>query len=236
MFELATTQVKLANVNPRAELHGEDPKPAFDLKIEATLPNSVLYQFNPELVGLLYKKDENPDLVDQVSESDAFTALRFPKMGAIKWDWEGTGYDVTVGYGIGGASDIHLGDCKVDHFKFEPMNGGSVLITFRVIAHPETADVGKLCEFIQQNIEITVMPPEPATLGELFAGGEQEKPVEAAPAKKSKKQKQADALAEAQAQFEATGDQDVNPAAALLDTIKTKKTVLAPAASWPFPT
>lgn len=170
MFDLSTTQVKLANVNPRAELHGEDPKPAFDLKIEATLPSDALIQFSPELRQMLYKKDENPDLVDQISP-EALTVLRFPKLGPLKWDWEGSGYAVTVGYGIGGDSDIQLPDCKVDHFKFEPLNGGSVLITFRIIAHPETADVGKLCEFIQQNIELTVTPPAPTTVHELF--GEQ---------------------------------------------------------------
>lgn len=170
MFDLDTTQVKLTSVNARAELHGEDPKPAFDLKIEATLPSTTLIQFDSQLRGWLFKRDETPDMIDQL-DPDALTALRFPKLGALKWDWEGTGYHCTVGYGIGGASDIWLEDCKVDHFKFEPLNGGSVLVTFRIIAHPETADIGKLCEFIQQNIDLTVTPPAPTTLGELF--GEQ---------------------------------------------------------------
>lgn len=166
MFELKQA-VKLASVNARAELHGDDPKPAFDLKIEATMVNDALIHFHPELRQVLYKKDETPDLVDQINP-EALTVLRFPKMGPLKWDWEGIGYSVTVGYGIGGASDIQLSACKVDHFKIEPQNGGSVLLTFRVIAHPETADVGKLCEFIQKNIDLTVTPPAPATVQELF--------------------------------------------------------------------
>lgn len=166
MFEL-DTQVKLANVNPRAELHGDDPKPAFDLKIEATVPSEALIAFHPELRQMFYKKDENPDLVDQINP-EALTVLRFPKMGAIKWDWEATGYSATVGYGIGGASDIELHDVKIDHFKIEPMNGGSVLVTFRIIAHPETDDIGKLCEFIQRDIDLTLTAPEPTTVHELF--------------------------------------------------------------------
>jgi len=170
MFDLDTTQVKLASVNARAELHGDDPKPAFDLKIEATLANDILVQFDPTLRTMLFKMDDAPDLVDQIDPT-ALTALRFPKLGTLKWDWAGTGYDVAVGYGIGGASDIQLADCKVDKFQFQPLNGGSVLVTFRVIAHPETADIGKLCEFIQQNIDITVTPPAPTTVQELF--GEQ---------------------------------------------------------------
>jgi hypothetical protein len=167
MFELKQL-VKLANVNPRAELHGEDPKPAFDLKIEATCPSTVLVAFHPELRQHLFKKDENPDLADQATDGDGMTVLRYPKMGAIKWDWEGAGYTATVDYGLGGESNIVLRDCKVDHFKIEAQNGGSVVITFRIIAHPESEDVGKLCEFIQRDIELVLAAPEPATLGQLF--------------------------------------------------------------------
>lgn len=167
MFEL-NQPVKLANVNPRAEMHGDDPKPAFDLKIEATCPSSTLIHFHPELRQHLFKKDENPDLVDQVTEGDGLTLLRYPKMGAIKWDWEGAGYTATVDYGLGGDSNIVLHDCKVDHFKIEAQNGGSVVITFRIIAHPETEDVGKLCEFMQRDIGLDLLPPAPQNLGELF--------------------------------------------------------------------
>jgi hypothetical protein len=170
MFDLKQT-VKLANVNPRAEMHGEDPKPAFDLKIEATCPSSVLLHFHPELRQHLFKKDENPDLVDQVIEGDGLTVLRYPKMGQIKWDWEGAGYTATVDYGLGGESNIVLNDCKVDHVKIEAQNGGSVILTFRIIAHPRAEDAGKLCEFIQRDIELDLAPPAPTTVHELF--GEQ---------------------------------------------------------------
>ncbi|MGE5622215.1 MAG: hypothetical protein ACM3WS_03555 [Bacillota bacterium] len=166
MFELKS-QVKLASVNPRAEIHGEDRVPAFDLKIEAVCPNDVLIHFHPELRQQLYKKAEDPDLVEQL-DGEALTALRFPKMGAIKWDAELTGYKVEVDYGIGGDSNIVLGECKLDGFKFSPQNGGSVGLTFRIICHPQSEDVGRLCEFIQREIDITVTPPEPTTLAELF--------------------------------------------------------------------
>jgi len=167
MFEL-DQQVKLANVNPRAELHGEDPKPAFDLKIEATCSSNVLLHFHSELRQHLFKKDENPDLVDQVIEGDGLTVLRYPKMGAVKWEQEYAGYTAIVDYGLGGESDIVLNDCKVDHFKIEALNGGSVLITCRVIAHPDTEDIGKLCEFIQRDIGLKLVPPEAKTADDLF--------------------------------------------------------------------
>lgn len=167
MFELDQT-VKLANVNPRAEKHGEDTKPALDLKIEAMCPSTALIHFHSELRQHLFKKDENPDLVDQVTEGDSLTQLRYPKMGAIKWDWEAAGYTAEVDYGLGGESNIVLGDVKVDHFTFEPQNGGSVAITFRMTVHADADDVGKLCEFIQRDIELKLTPPEAKTADDLF--------------------------------------------------------------------
>jgi hypothetical protein len=79
MFELNQT-ARLTSVNARAEIHGEDRKPAFDLKIEASMANDALIDFHPELRQFLFKKDDTPDLVDQINP-DALTALRFPKMG-----------------------------------------------------------------------------------------------------------------------------------------------------------
>lgn len=167
MFDLPKQTVKLASLNARAKVHGDERKPAFDLKFEAVCGNDVLIAFHPELRTMLFKKDENPDLVDQINQ-DALTALRFPKMGTIKWDWEGIGYNVTVDYGLGDDSDIKLGDCKVDGIRIDPMNGGSVTLGFRVICHPESDDVDRLCEFIQRDVEISVTPPEPTSVQELF--------------------------------------------------------------------
>ena len=42
-----------------------------------------------------------------------------------------------------------------------------------MIAHPDSAVVGRLCEMIQQTVEMDLTPPEPQTLGELF--GEERK-------------------------------------------------------------
>jgi hypothetical protein len=169
MFDLPKQKAKLASVNLRAELHGEDKKPAVDLKIEAACANDTLIHFHPELRQMLFKKVEQneADLVDQ-ADPEALTALRFAKMGALKWDQEYVGYTATIDYGLGGASDIALEDCSVDGFRFEPQQGGSVLITFRIICHPSSDDIGRLSQLIQRDIELTVTPPEPTTVQELF--------------------------------------------------------------------
>lgn len=169
MFDLNQT-VKLSNVNLRAEKHGDETRAAVDLKIEATCPSTALISFHQELRQHLFKKDDNPDLVDQVIVGDGLTVLRYPKMGAIKWDWEGAGYKGVIDYGLGDEkSNIHLGeDLKIDHFVIEPINGGSVSIAFRIIAHPTKEDIGKLSELIQRDIDLQLTPPEPTKAEDLF--------------------------------------------------------------------
>lgn len=171
MFEL-DQEVKLISVNARAEIHGEERKPAFDLKFEAQCPSSALIAFHPNLRSMLYKAPDNPDLAEQGGD-DAETECRFPQIKSIKFDHECEGYHLTIDYGMGGKSAVKLGECTVDKFTFTPQNGGTVLISFRVIAHPEVKDVGKICELIQQDVGIVLRAPEPTTVEELF-----EKPEE----------------------------------------------------------
>lgn len=167
MFQLTDHKAKLTNVNPRAELHGDQPKPAFDLMIEVACASTVLNDFHPELRGMLYKKDEDPDLVEQL-EGESLTALRLPKLGALKWDQDYSGYTVVVDYGMGGDSNIVLGDVKVDKFKFTAQEGGTVTVQCRIIAHPDEKVIGPLCNFIQRDIVLSITPPEPTTVQELF--------------------------------------------------------------------
>lgn len=167
MFELKNHVAKLASVNPRAEIHGEERKPACDLKFEVDCTNDILMDFHPELRAMLFKKSDDPDLVEQ-TEPEALTALRFPRLGTLKYDWEGVGYSLSIGYGIGGKSDIKLGDCQVDSMRIDPMNGGTVKLVFRVTCHPESKQMGQLCELIQQEVTINVTPPEPTSVQELF--------------------------------------------------------------------
>ncbi|MDY0975026.1 hypothetical protein SOM61_08630 [Massilia sp. CFBP9012] len=170
MFSIPFLKTQLASVNARAELHGKEKKPAFDLKLIAAMPNDVLFDFHPLLRTMLYKPAEQADQVDLVDQADpeALTALRLPKLGKLKWEFEAEGYSLRIAYGIGGKSDINLSDCKVHKVSFVCQEGGTVLVECTVIAHPETAIVGRLCEMIQQTVEMELTPPEPETLGQLF--------------------------------------------------------------------
>lgn len=164
-FELEAQQAKLTSVNPRAELHGEDKKPAVDLKFEVAADNGVLANFGADLRSSLYTL---PDAQEDLIDPERLTKLKYPKMSAFKWEQEGVGYTAEIDYGLGGDSNIVLEDLKVDGFRIQPMEGGTVVVTFRAIAHPDESDTGKLCSLIQRDVELTLTAPPPQTADQLF--------------------------------------------------------------------
>lgn len=159
MFYLTAAKAKLENVNPRAELHGDDHALAVDLKISVSLGNDVLSEFDPGLKTALYWKGESGQ-GELIEEPGHLPALRFPEMGPVRWSKELAGYTMTVHVGVSGDSNIILGDCSVDKFIFEPQEGGSVVVSFRIQAHPDSMTLGPLCELIQQDVEMSLTPPE----------------------------------------------------------------------------
>lgn len=159
MFSLANKAAKLTSVNPRAEIHGTDHVMAADLKFEIKVGNDVLSEFDPSLKSSLYKKADGPQ-GELITDAGHLPALKFPLMGPVKWGKEFSGYETVIHYGVSGAQDIHLIDCEVDNFRFDCQDGGTVAVSFRVIAHPEPNELGRLCEMIQQEVEMSLIEPE----------------------------------------------------------------------------
>lgn len=162
VFELDAKTCKLANFNPRAEQHGEDPKPAADLTITVALTNDDLAMFHPTLKSLLYHYDKSgdPDLVDQAREGEKgyMPHLRFPKLGSLHYDQQIIGAKVSIDYGV--KSPIELGGCNVNNFVLDPQNGGTVLVKFRIQMHPDEKAAGKLYTLMGNEINLTIEPPE----------------------------------------------------------------------------
>lgn len=158
MFQLDKAQAKIANVNPRAEKHGEDNKLAADIKVELQAHNSMLDSFDKLLRPALFRKPgkgEQQDLIDK----DGLTAVKFPRIEALVWDEEFPGYEIEIGSGLGLSEPLFLADVTVKKFRFEPIEGGSVIVTFNVICHPDTEEIGLLCSLIQSEAEVTLTPP-----------------------------------------------------------------------------
>lgn len=164
MFSLANQAAKLTSVNPRAEIHGTEHVMAAYLKFEIKVGNDVLSEFDPLLKSSLYKKADghHGELINDVGH---LPSLKFPLMGSVKWGKDFYGYETVIHYGVSGAQDIHLVDCQVDNFRFDCQDGGTVAVSFRVIAHPEPTELGRLCEMIQQEVEMTLIEPDADTAG-----------------------------------------------------------------------
>lgn len=161
MFELSEQKAKLISVNPRPELHGQDTKLAIDLHFDTACSNDVLSEFDGFLKGALYKKGDGAGAQGElIDDPGRLPVLKFPNMGPVKWSYKGEGYKLQIHYGIDGKSDIKLGDLTVDKFKFACQEGGTVVISFRVICHPDAKDSGRLCEMVGQQIDITLTAPE----------------------------------------------------------------------------
>lgn len=167
-FELEDfTQIKLASINVRSEKHGPDHlEPAVDLAIELNAPNTILSVFDGHLLSSLYHRSEaagsGQQQLDGVEELAALPNLRFPHMGPIKWARELAGYTLTIEHGLGGASDIVLVDCKVNNFKLEPKEGGTVQVRFRVQSATNLTEktMGKLALLAQNEVPIMLTAPE----------------------------------------------------------------------------
>lgn len=161
MFELQQERVFIAHVNPRAEKHGDDNKLATDIKVEVTLANTALDDFNNGLRPALYcpvPQGEQPDLIDD----NEFGGVRFPLIGAIKWDEDFPGYRIKIESELGLAECLELGDITLKKFSFEPLKGGSVNIVFTASCHPNAEECGDLCALIQSHANLTLVAPTAA--------------------------------------------------------------------------
>lgn len=159
MFELQGHTAKIASFNPRAEKHGDDNKLAADIKFELTCGNSVLDAFHKDLRPALYRKAGKGEQQDLIAGADGLVAVKFPRVGGLSWDEEFPGYELSIAGGLGLSEPLDLVDVTLKKFKFDPLEGGSVAITFSAVFHPDTEEAGTLCSLIQSEVELSLFPP-----------------------------------------------------------------------------
>lgn len=184
MFELTSpTLATLISVTPRTEIHGEDRVFAISLGIKITAPNTILDGLSPTLRQTLYKAVEGQEQLPGVEESTPLLRTRGIDLLSLAGKLEG--WTLTVDHGIDEGDPITLGGCKVDHFKVDPHEGGTVDLMFRIGSTDiDATEAGLLCSKLSQEISIQLTAPErpadaidasssaddlPPTAGDLFA-------------------------------------------------------------------
>jgi hypothetical protein len=162
MFDLTEHSARLKNINVRSEIHGDEMVPACDLKLEIKIANDFLSEFHPTLKNAIYRApDANDSQTDLLKDEPGYMpSLRFQHLGALKWQQDYSGYDLTIHYGISGRDDIHLIGCDVNKIVFDCQEGGSVVCNMRIQSTPDAPAIGRLCTMIQQDVTISLTPPK----------------------------------------------------------------------------
>jgi hypothetical protein len=154
-FEIAATDIEFAHLNVRSEKHGEEDVTAVDLKLVYITSHDVLKLFHPTLPALLYEFDRAQQVVE--GASPVMTARAFPALSPLKWNEEVTGLQLTIEHGLSGKSDIVLKDCTADHFVIEALDGGSVMLTFRLrTVCTDERILGKLGVLIKRDLPMAI--------------------------------------------------------------------------------
>ncbi len=150
-FELVKERATLAHLNTRTELHGDEERPACDLKLELSLHNSVLNKFHPHLREVFYTADKQLDI-----EQDHLVNLRFPQMSAFKWDNEIPRAVLTIHDALTG--DFTIGG-KANKFQLELLEGGTTKVQIRFqMGEINPQDAAFLFSMLKQSVSISLAP------------------------------------------------------------------------------
>lgn len=187
MFQLQKVKARFVSVTPLAEKHGQKRSPACSIGVEVVRNNLILDEFDKGLRTAFYEKadaaaQKKPQGELDVSDEDldGLTALKFPWFGqSIKHDQVFSGYSLVLHVGISEKSWITLDSTKVDNFDFALKEGGSVAMKFRVLAHPNDREQGKIDHLLQQDVTISLLAP--LTEETLFDKSPDTTPAGAAP-------------------------------------------------------
>ena len=159
-FEFATpTSVKLTHINVRAEKRGDESATALDLKFCHTCANSALAMFHPKLQKALYWRSKDTESQGSIEGVEQILPdLRFPELGTLVWDGEMTAR-LVIEYGV--ADKMLFNPVRVNAFRIDCSQGGSVDVTFRVQTSniPDGA-LDKLSHQLDGEIKIVLTPSE----------------------------------------------------------------------------
>jgi hypothetical protein len=160
MFRVEDALAKINSCTNRSEKHGKDREPAISIGMTIVRGGEVLDHFDVALRTMLYRRPQpKPGEVPMYDQN--LSELRFPFMRTLCWDKSYPGYLLRFHIGATGKEDVLLSDCEVKEIRFITQEGGSVQVSFKVNAHPiSDEDHGKIARRVQQEIGITLTPPE----------------------------------------------------------------------------
>ena len=159
-FALMHQLTKIDSFTPRAEFDGADErKPAGSVRLTCGGHSSLMDTFFPGLRQVLFRK---PDLTGEqlpLIEGDELTQVAFPKLKSLKLGEKWPGYTVQLSEGLEASVPLVLGEATLSNFEFELLAGGAVTVSFSAACHPNAEQAGELCQLVQQDRYLTLIPP-----------------------------------------------------------------------------
>lgn len=152
MFKLGAQRATLEHVSFYPERHGSDEVvTGTALKVSVAMPSTVLDLFAAGLRDVIFSQG---------------TSLRFPEMGAVKWDAEHGAKIVIDDDDLLGERHVAFTDATVDKFQLAPLEGGTVEVTLRVKCKPEAEQMSILYLLLNKEVLLTVDPISPQPVAE----------------------------------------------------------------------
>lgn len=161
MFQITeTTEAHVASVANRTEKHDDDDVPAVRLTLQIEAANTLLDCIDPSIRQALYKAVEGQDQLPGVEPTTP--VLRCNSFGTIELDRTHEGWTLEIDQGIDEAEPMTFTGCKVDKFRVEAKQGGSVVLRLRIGTSDVDADrLGALAMHNGQSIFMRLIAPKP---------------------------------------------------------------------------
>lgn len=168
-FELESlTKAKITDVVVLSQKNRQpNENPGIGLAMSVELPNSALSFFDGSLLSAMYHKSaasssdgqQGLDGVEPVSDKPNLTGVG-QKIGAFTWDLELTGYVLEIDHGMGGPSNIVIGDCVLDRFHFHLKEGGTIVLKFALESNDVSETTfGKVATLKNRDVQIVLRAP-----------------------------------------------------------------------------
>lgn len=160
MFQLEDHPSSVNNINVRLEKHGDKRHLAVDVKFEAQAGNEILDNLEKGLREALFRKPGKGEQQALPIDGNPLTAVKFPSLAPVSLSHEFTGYEVEIGGELEGSESIALVDAKIKKIVAEPLEGGSVTLTFTASAEADPDDLADLAaRLVLGNVRLTLTPP-----------------------------------------------------------------------------
>lgn len=161
MFEIRkTTEATLTAVTNRTEKHGDEDVPAVSLQISIEAANTLLDCIDPAIRQALYKAVDDQEQLPGVEPSTP--VLRCNSFGTLEIDRAHEGWTLEIDAGIDEDAPMTFSGCKVDKFRVDAKQGGSVVLRMRIGTSDVDADrLGALAMHNGQDIFMRLIAPKP---------------------------------------------------------------------------